>query len=246
VDYFGTGAPAGPPATAGPPLETSPFAEVYAPVTGPAAPPQAPTAGSLPAQPGTWAAAAPTWPAATAPGSVGWAPAPASRAGLPLPVLLLGIGGLLLALSSALPWVKVVMLDLSGLQVDWGIAALVGGLVALLAAAEEATGLLGSAARPLSRAGALLGGLAGAGAALAVWTKVRAAESDFAEAVGSAPDGLSEVAGDPAAPDAFSQGFEELGRQLAEAFQPSAGVGLWMALVAGALVVTGAALAFRD
>lgn len=215
---------------------------------GPGRAPDGPVTHGFAPAPGTGATAgqvpAPGWPAAV-PTPV---PTPASRA-LPLPALLLGLGGVLLALSSLLPWVSVLVFDLSGLKVEWGAAALVGGLVAVVAAVEEGAGLIGRAARPLLRVGALLGGLAGAGAALAVRQRIGSATDGFTSGLGSATSDAATDLGFDGAPltgGGLEQGFGDFGAQLAEAFMPSAGVGLWLALAAGLVVAAGAVAALRD
>lgn len=216
---------------------------------GPGATPERPVTSGFAPEPGNpsradWPSGTPRWPDA------GPASPVAPSRGLPLPALLLGLGGVLLALSSLLPWVSVLVFDLSGLKVEWGAAALVGGLVALAAALEEATGALGRSLRPLLRIGALVGGLAGTGAALVVRQRIGSAGEGFDSGLDTATSDLGGLAenGVPGPGTGFGleEGFADFGKQLAEAFTPSPGVGLWMALVAGLVVAAGAVTAMRD
>lgn len=223
-DYYGTGRAPDGPVTHG-----------FAPAPGTGA-----TAGQAPAA--GWPAAAPT----ATPTPV---PHPNTTRALPLPALLLGLGGVLLSLSSLLPWVSILVFDLSGLKVEWGAAALVGGFVAVVSAVEEGTGLIGRAARPVLRVGALLGGLAGAGAALAVRQRIGSTTDGFTSGLESAGSDAATDLGLDGAPftgGGLEEGFGDFGAQLAEAFMPSAGVGLWLALGAGLVVAAGAVAALRD
>ena len=173
---------------------------------------------------------------AAAPPHVGYglSPAPTGPApvtptgGLPVAALLLGLGGAGLCIAALLPWISIFgLLDLSGLRVHWGWLALLGGVLVLVAALEEATGALGRSSRVLLRGGAILGGLGGILAGLIVLGRLRQLSESVAQATGSAD----------------ASGLGALGRQFLAAFTPHAAVGLWVAFVAGVVAIIGAVLA---
>jgi hypothetical protein len=183
---------------------------------------------------------APYQPAAYAPPP----PAPARQA-LPLEALGLGLGAVLLVVSAFLPWISIFAFGVSGIDLRYGVVALVAGILSLVAAAEAATGsVVGPARRSLVHGVAVVAGLGSAIAALAVWTRLRQVLSDL--------DGFAGLGGElsfdesaPSPDDPFAAGFGELGQQLADALAPQAAAGLWLALAAGLLVAGSAVVAIR-
>ncbi|MDP9102055.1 MAG: hypothetical protein M3N21_07920, partial [Actinomycetota bacterium] len=175
--------------------------------------------------------APPGWRPPAAPGQVAGLPGPRSApaGALPVPAILLGVGGLGLVVGALLPWISVLVVDVAGTSsiVRWGWIALVGGLLALLAAIEEASGSFGPSARPTLRFGAVIGGIGGIAAGLLVLSRLR-----------SVAAGIS-AAALPADPNTLAG----VGQQFLQALTPHAGAGLWVAMAGGAVAVAGGVMA---
>lgn len=169
-------------------------------------------------------------------------PAPTGPSRLPTSTVLLGAGGLLLILGAFLPWVTVGdLLGISGVSARYGIATLIVGLVALLAAFGAGRVFDMTKRRPVLIASGVLGALATI-LALYVGFAIRdnVAEDKTGEETAAQNDSSTNE------DDSFAELGAEFAESLAAAFEIKTGVGVYATLIGGALVLAGGVTALKD
>lgn len=170
-------------------------------------------------------------------------------AGAPRWALLLLGGGAAVVLGSFLPWVRILVFEISGVTARWGIVTLLAGAVALVAAYQAWKGglLKASTTKPLLIAAVVAGVLAVlVPAAVALELKESVAESEVEDESGEElSSGDSEIDDEFFDPE-FEAEMEEFERSMAEAFAVKLGFGLWLTLIGGVLMLAGAVDALRN
>lgn len=161
---------------------------------------------------------------------------PATTTRLPASTIVLALGGGLLVIGAFLDWISSAgIFGVTGVRARYGLVTLAVGLY-VQAVAFGAGRLYDVSYRKPVAVVTLLLGAASAGLALAVgFTIVNAADSEPPPAAAAAP-------ADPDDPfAALGESFDQLGDDLAEAFAPKLGVGVFVTVAGGALVAVGAA-----
>lgn len=192
-----------------------------------------PVAQAVP--PPTWTQATPGTPTAMP------AAAPLAPVRLPTSTLLMGGGAVALVLGAFLPWVTVASIfNLSGVSVRYGIGTLVAGLLVLVVAFGRDRVYDASKQRPL-RIGAVVLGVAALGVALYVGFAIRNSLAQDKEGGSASGFSADTTSGDPE----FQKSVDDFGKQIANAFAPKTGFGVYVTALGGLLVVVGAAQALR-
>ncbi|HUF34262.1 MAG TPA: hypothetical protein VMN58_13745 [Acidimicrobiales bacterium] len=186
----------------------------------------------------------------TSAGDVGPEPMSTDQTGAPRWALLLLGGGAALVLGAFLPWVRILVFEISGVTARWGIVTLLGGIVVLVAAYQAWKGglLSARATRPLLIAAAVAGGIGVlVPAAVAVELKESVAESEVSEDDSLEADGgFTSAEDDEFFDEEWEAQMEEFERSIAEAFAIKLGFGLWLSLLGGGVALAGAIDALRS
>lgn len=171
------------------------------------------------------------------------------QSGAPRWALLLLGGGAALVLGAFLPWVRILVFEISGVTARWGIVTLLAGIVVLVAAYQAWKGglLSARATRPLLIAAAIAGGIGVlVPAAVAVELKESVAESEVGEEDGISDDDAFGSEDEEFFDAEWEAEMEEFERSLAEAFAVKLGFGLWLSLLGGGVALAGGIDALRS
>ncbi len=153
---------------------------------------------------------------------------------LPTSALLLAAGGLLLVLGAFLPWVEAAQVfGVSGIGVRWGIATLLAGVFAAVAAFGSGRIFARAGRLPVMIAAVVLGS-ASLLIALYVGLAIRGSVAETGAETAST--------GDPA----LDAELDEFSASLEEAFAPKTGIGVYSTALGGVLVLAGGVLSLRD
>lgn len=164
---------------------------------------------------------------------------------LPTSSLLLGAGGILLIIGALLPWVTIAeVFSISGVGSDYGIIALLGAAVALVAALGAGRVFSAGQTKPVAIAAIVLGVLSLA-AALYVGFAIRdaVAEDEVDDGAVAQEDEIS--TGDAELDAELEASLEGFAAELEAAFTPTTGIGVYTTALGGLLVIAGGAMLAR-
>jgi hypothetical protein len=158
---------------------------------------------------------------------------------MPRSARLLFVGGAAMAIGSLAPWVTIFLINISGVDAEYGIVTLLAGVVCSVAAYEVwKGGVFRHIAKRTVLTVALLAAIAGAASPIYV-----AAEAK--RSVAGAQLGSGTGFGVPTAPGStqfpsINNGLQGFTNSLAQAFGPKIGFGVWLSILGGLASMAGA------
>lgn len=162
---------------------------------------------------------------------------PTAPSRLPASTLLAGAGGLLVVLGAFLPWVTVgSVFSISGIDAKYGIATLIVGIILLIAAFGAGKVYDASKAKVAATVITVLGALAlavGLYAGFVIRDNIAEANADTSAS--STTEGGGEL----------DAAFEDFANEIAEAFKPGTGFGVYATALGGALALGGGLMAAK-